>query len=99
MSRSFGDQVAAQAGVIVTPECREVSLTENDKMIVLASDGVWEFMSNEEVASIVYPYFMIGNAEKAAEVLVKSAFNRWRTKEAYSVDDITCIVIFIQIDK
>ena len=39
------------------PECREVTLTTDDKVIVLASDGVWEFMANEEVANIVYPFY------------------------------------------
>ena len=58
MSRSFGDQVAGTVGVIAEPECREVTLTPDDKVIVLASDGVWEFMTNEEVANTVYPYFL-----------------------------------------
>ncbi len=39
------------------PECREVTLTIDDKIVVLASDGVWEFMSNEEVANCVYPFY------------------------------------------
>jgi len=56
MSRSFGDAVACTVGVISIPECREVTLTPLDKIIVLASDGVWEFMANEEVASLVYPF-------------------------------------------
>jgi serine/threonine protein phosphatase PrpC len=58
MSRSFGDQVASTIGVISVPECREVTLSSADKVIVLASDGVWEFTSNEEVANIVYPYYI-----------------------------------------
>jgi serine/threonine protein phosphatase PrpC len=58
MSRSFGDLVACQVGVNAIPECREVVLTPEDKVIVIASDGVWEFMSNEEVANIVYPYYL-----------------------------------------
>jgi len=58
MSRSFGDLVACQVGVKAIPECREVTLTSDDKVIVLASDGVWEFMSNEEVANVVYPFFL-----------------------------------------
>lgn len=78
MSRSFGDSVACQVGVNAIPECREVTLLPQDKIIVLASDGVWEFMSNEEVASIIYPFFEQKNAEKAAETLVKAAFKRWK---------------------
>jgi serine/threonine protein phosphatase PrpC len=97
MSRSFGDQVAGTVGVICEPEFREVTLTPDDKVIVLASDGVWEFMTNEEVANTVYPYFLQKNAEKAAETLVRASFKKWKGKETYTVDDITCIVIFIDI--
>lgn len=46
MSRSFGDIVASQAGVICEPEILSFELTEEDKFIVLASDGVWEFLDN-----------------------------------------------------
>ena len=96
MSRSFGDMVACTVGVNAIPECREVTLCAEDKVIVLASDGVWEFMSNEEVANVVYPFYLQRNAEKAAETLVRTAFKRWKGQETYSVDDITCIVVFIE---
>ena len=47
MSRSFGDGAAAEVGVLADPEILEMNLTEQDKFIVLASDGVWEFLSND----------------------------------------------------
>lgn len=50
MSRSFGDRVAHSVGVSAEPETFEFSLGMNDKFIVIASDGVWEFMNNETVA-------------------------------------------------
>ena len=37
---------------------RTFTLTPDDKIIVLASDGVWEFMTNQQVANIVYPFFI-----------------------------------------
>lgn len=97
MSRSFGDTVASSVGVNANPEQFEFLLGPDDKVIVLASDGVWEFISNEEVASIIYPYYLQRNVEKAAETLVRAAFKRWKQEESYSIDDITCIVIFIGI--
>lgn len=84
-------------GVNAIPEQGEFSLSPEDKVIILASDGVWEFMENEEVASIIYPFYLQKNAEKAAETLVRAAFKRWKQEESYSIDDITCIVIFIDI--
>lgn len=47
MSRSMGDSVAALVGVTPYPEIREVELVKEDCFIVLASDGVWEFLSNQ----------------------------------------------------
>jgi hypothetical protein len=49
MSRSICDTVAKQAGCISTPEVFEVDLGADVRFIVLASDGLWEFMSNQEV--------------------------------------------------
>lgn len=31
-------------------ELTEIDLNKEDKFIILASDGVWEFLSNDEVA-------------------------------------------------
>ena len=44
MTRSFGDAMAARVGVNALPEIKEFTLTTEDKIIVLASDGVWEFL-------------------------------------------------------
>ena len=78
MSRSFGDQVACRVGVNAVPEVTELRMTPQDKVIILASDGVWEFLENQEVAEIVYPYFLQKNAEGAAENLVRAAFKQWK---------------------
>lgn len=78
MSRSFGDQVASSVGVNSVPEITELRMNFNDKVVVLASDGVWEFLGNEQVANIVYPYFLQRNAEGAAENLVRMAYKQWK---------------------
>ena len=49
MTRSMGDKVGAQAGVIAEPELLEFKITPEDRFIVVASDGVWEYLSNEDV--------------------------------------------------
>ena len=57
MTRSFGDGMAAKVGVNAIPELGEIELTQNDKYIVLASDGVWEFLKNIDVAKIIFPFY------------------------------------------
>lgn len=49
MSRSIGDYVAHSVGVSTNPEVTRFDLVEDDKFIVIASDGVWEFLSNDEI--------------------------------------------------
>jgi serine/threonine protein phosphatase PrpC len=57
MSRSFGDRVAHSVGVSAEAETKDFLLSLNDKFVVIASDGVWEFLSNEDVAHIVWPFY------------------------------------------
>ena len=49
MSRSIGDQIGKDAGVISDPDISCIDLTKEHKFIVLATDGVWEFITNEDV--------------------------------------------------
>ena len=96
MSRSFGDQTATRAGVTSIPEVSTLQLQPNDRVVILASDGVWEFLTNKKVADTVYPFYLMKNAEGAAETLVKAAHKSWKNNESV-VDDITCIVIFLDV--
>lgn len=66
-------------------------------MVVIASDGVWEFLSNELVASIVFPFWLSRSATAASETLMREAHKRWKREENGTVDDITCIVVFLNI--
>ena len=50
-----------------------MNLIEGDQFIILASDGVWEFISNEEAANIIMPHYLSNSAEKAAEAIIKKA--------------------------
>ncbi len=97
MTRSFGDEAAARVGVVAEPEILELDLQKDDKFIVLASDGVWEFLSNEDVAKIVHPFFDKRNAEGAAEALVRESYLKWKTEEDDIIDDITCVIIFLDV--
>ena len=98
MSRSIGDKVAQSVGVIPTPEILEYTLTPYDQFILIASDGVFEFMSNVDVARLVYPYVEKNAPEAAANALVKEATKRWKEEEEV-IDDITCIIIFLDVQQ
>jgi serine/threonine protein phosphatase PrpC len=94
MSRSIGDWVAESVGVISEPEILEYSINPDDKFIVLGSDGIFDFIKNEEIVKITVPYWMRGDVNGACNALAKEARKRW-IKEEEVIDDITCIVIFL----
>ena len=95
MSRSLGDQVAHSVGVSSIPEVKTSLVGIEDKYVIIGSDGVWEFLSNEAVAEIVLPYYKKGLPEAAANAIVKAAYDKWREEEDV-VDDITAVVIFLE---
>ncbi|CAD8086814.1 unnamed protein product [Paramecium primaurelia] len=95
MSRSFGDYIASQVGVIQEPEIIKHSLLPCDKFIVVASDGIWEFLSNEQVIETVYEYYKRDDSQGACQKLVQLARDAWQ-REDEVIDDITIVVAFIK---
>ena len=97
MSRSLGDLDADEIGVIATPEVAFYSLAKGrDRFIVLASDGVWEFLSSADVVNIVGGFLSRGEpAINAARFLIAKAAVAWASDGDDYRDDITAIVIFI----
>eukprot|EP00325_Prymnesiales_sp_UTEX-LB-985_P021017 CAMPEP_0174718570 /NCGR_PEP_ID=MMETSP1094-20130205/29363_1 /TAXON_ID=156173 /ORGANISM="Chrysochromulina brevifilum, Strain UTEX LB 985" /LENGTH=348 /DNA_ID=CAMNT_0015918707 /DNA_START=195 /DNA_END=1242 /DNA_ORIENTATION=- len=97
MSRSLGDTDADPLGVISTPEVSFRTLEAGkDKFIVLASDGVWEFLSNDMVVESVGQFYHRGApAIQAARFLIAKAASRWKVEEGDYRDDITAIVIYL----
>ena len=55
---------------------------ERDRCIIIASDGVWQFMTYEEVANIVFEFYMDGSdAEDASDYIIKQTVKRWKDAE------------------
>lgn len=94
MARSLGDAVAHSAGVISTPELTHYDIKPEDKIVVLASDGLWEFMTNQEVIDLIVKTGL-DDPKRAVDVLVEEANQRWLKEEAV-IDDTTVIVAFLK---
>uniref|UniRef100_A0A0D9VDX4 protein-serine/threonine phosphatase n=1 Tax=Leersia perrieri TaxID=77586 RepID=A0A0D9VDX4_9ORYZ len=97
MARSIGDFRLKRHGVVSTPEvtARRVDAdgVSVDLFIVLASDGVWDVMSNEEVVSIVCA---TPRKQHASKAVVEAAVQRWKTKFPTSrVDDCSAVCLFL----
>jgi len=90
MSRSIGDKISHTVGVINDPEVKMHEIDSNDVFVMWASDGVWEFLSNEEVVGMVEKKWP--DIKAACDDIVEESNNRWFNNESV-VDDITMVVL------
>lgn len=87
VSRAFGDKLLKQY-VTAEPEIQEQDIHGVD-FIIIASDGLWNVISNKDAVSIVQD---IKDAEVASRKLTEEAYARG------SSDNITCLVVRFKND-
>ncbi|KAL3737014.1 hypothetical protein ACJRO7_025869 [Eucalyptus globulus] len=83
VARAFGDQ-SLKAHLTSEPDIRHVPIDSTIEFVILASDGLWKVISNQEAVDLVKP---IKDPKAAAKRLTSEALAR------ESKDDISCIVI------
>ncbi len=97
MTRALGDAVMLRAGVIPTPIINTLELKGGDNRIVVATDGVFDVMSNDAVKETVDEALHEPDAtlQHAADTLAATAKRKWLggLPIESKVDDITCIVV------
>ena len=91
MSRSFGDY-DVKPPLSAVPEIREVMLNRHARsIIVMASDGLWDVLTNQEASMIVWNLLHKGHdAKQAADMLIRDALTQG------AVDNITALVVDLQ---
>lgn len=97
MSRSIGDVAAHEIGVSALPVVMQYRLSEADRLLVIATDGVWDMLDNSEVVDIAARASgdCKGDPAYAAAQVCQTARRAWEFKET-RVDDITCLLVFLQ---
>lgn len=95
MTRSFGDRMAATVGVISEPEIKEYIFNPNDKFMIIASDGIWEFISSQECINIIKEFYNNNDIKGCCEFLYQESSKRW-LKEEEVIDDTTMIIVFFE---
>ena len=93
MSRSIGDMDAKKIGVIPNPQIVEYSINNSSKYMLICSDGVWEFISNEDAMKIGNKFYLRNDAMGLCQELYKKSVDFWE-KEDECIDDITAIAVF-----
>jgi serine/threonine protein phosphatase PrpC len=96
MARSIGDHAVASVGVIAEPVVTSHTICdEEDDFIIIATDGVWEFITSQEAVRIVGEHLDQG-ATKACQALIEAAAHKWHDEEGNYRDDITALVVRLQ---
>ncbi|KAG7603705.1 putative protein phosphatase 2C 73 [Arabidopsis thaliana] len=93
MSRAFGDYCIKEYGLVSVPEVTQRHISTKDHFIILASDGIWDVISNQEAIEIVSS---TAERPKAAKRLVEQAVRAWKKKRrGYSMDDMSVVCLFL----
>jgi len=83
VTRAIGDKDLKNC-VTAHPDVYEFELTEEDELVVLASDGLWDVMSNQEVVDIALSYDDLG---LACDALVEAAMAKG------SNDNVSAVIV------
>ncbi|XP_006646887.3 probable protein phosphatase 2C 10 [Oryza brachyantha] len=83
VSRAFGDKLLKQY-VVADPEIKEEVVDSSLEFLILASDGLWDVVTNKEAVDMVRP---IQDPEQAAKRLLQEAYQRG------SADNITVVIV------
>jgi protein phosphatase 2C family protein 2/3 len=98
MSRAIGDLNARGCGVVPTPEITSHEICDEDAFLILASDGVWEFLDITKVVQLVDD-LMTGRegarAIDACRMIITRAALLWRQCEGDYRDDITATIVLL----
>ncbi|KAF4709823.1 hypothetical protein FOZ63_011447 [Perkinsus olseni] len=95
MARSLGDHCVKTHGVTCDPEVHRHTLPDRKAkpLIIMASDGVWEFLSSEWVMKALSRKVGTEGASRCIQKLSKEARKRWKEEEGDYCDDITSVII------
>ena len=95
MTRSFGDRVGKSVGVSCEPEIKEFPLSEEDKFMIIASDGVWEFIDSQECVDMIKDFYLKNDMNNCCEYIYEESKKRW-LKEEEVIDDTTMIIVVFE---
>ena len=87
LSRSFGDWRIKDVGVIVDPHFCRYEITEDDSFCIIASDGVWDVLRDEEFSCLEKMYVDTG---KMSKIIINECLKR------KSLDNLSIFVISLK---
>lgn len=93
MSRTLGDSFAKEFGVCSTPDINVDKFSPADKVLIVATDGLWDVVKNQHVLEVVSKFWENGEVSSAAVALQSLAVKN-AVKHGGYIDDISIVVVF-----
>ncbi|KAI7753188.1 hypothetical protein M8C21_030923, partial [Ambrosia artemisiifolia] len=89
VTRALGDRYMKKDKMLIAePDVRQMVLTDNDEFMIIACDGIWDVMSNQEAVALVRCQLRLHNdPQRCAKELVNQALR------LHSTDNLTAIVV------
>lgn len=84
LARSFGDWQLKSYGVSCEPHITRINITDKDKYVIVATDGIWDVFEDVDVLDISKKF---DNSKELCNKLV------YQSIEKGSMDNISCFVI------
>ena len=95
ITRSLGDFEAIPLGIIPVPDIKEYDIDEEKiKILVMATNGVWEFLTNDKIMDITWQFSESEDAQGATEKIIETAGKIWRIKNPNNIPDLSAGVFF-----
>ncbi|WVZ11036.1 hypothetical protein V8G54_015566 [Vigna mungo] len=91
-TRSIGDSLAETIGVTALPEVKTFQLTPDHLFFVVASDGIFEFLTSQTVIDMAASYM---DPRDACAAIAEKSYKLWLELENRT-DDITIIIVQIK---
>lgn len=100
MTRALGHKFLGKYGVIHEPHIAHYEVSENDLVLVVGSDGLWDVVEKEDVFSVATAQGIA--AQSACKKLIEVALKSWKnytlassgeTSSGASADNTTVVVL------
>jgi serine/threonine protein phosphatase PrpC len=94
MTRSLGDFGGKKSGLSSCPVVQQFPPGDTDQVLVIASDGLWDMIGNQEASHLV---LKCDDPEDAASKLGMHATEQWMNDEGVVADDMTIVVAMLRV--
>ena len=88
LSRAFGDWELKNYGVICEPHITRINLENDDKYIIMATDGVWDVLEDDDVYEL--SKFDSNNSLDLCRKIIQTSLDKG------GMDNISCFVIALK---